>query len=157
MHQKAGVRRERSQRVQFFAADFGEEHVASVLLQAVAAGVDKALITDLTTAAGAAKADVDAALAAIASWPGQRILATGSVIGAADLLAAADFSNGSLSVLFDTNLGATNLAIAVEGVAYSATAVVSVSAVNPTILAVEAAGYSTVFGPFCATGSVAAW
>ena len=79
--------------------------VASTLAAAVARDTDVAVIDALEAAAGTAVADVDAAVAALAPWPGPRVVATGPVDGAADLLAAADSSGGALSVVYDPNLG----------------------------------------------------
>ena len=132
--------------------------VAATLAAAVARDTDVAVIAELATAAGTAVADVDAAMAALAPWPGPRIVATGSVEGAADLLAAADTSAGALSVLFDPNMGAMRLAIAPAGVSLDVRGgVQQLAAVSARVLGQEAAAFTNVYGPVVGAGAVARW
>ena len=82
----------------------------------LAAAVDAAVAAELA-AAGTAVASVGAALAAVASWPGQRLVVLGpsAFAGVADLVAIADRSQGAAVLLVDPFID-VNLVIARVGV-----------------------------------------
>jgi hypothetical protein len=130
--------------------------VTGIMSASLAAAVDAAVAADLA-AAGTAVASVGEALAAVSSWPGQRlvVLSPSAIDGVTDLVAVADMSNGAIALTVDPYI-ATNLVIARAGVAVGVIGMEQLAANRPSQLGVDRAVYVGL-GIEAAAGAVASW
>lgn len=130
--------------------------ITGIMSASLAAAVDAAVAAELA-AGGTATASVGEALAAVAQWPGQRlvVLSPTAIAGIADLVATADMSKGAIALIVDPFI-ATNLVIARAGVAVGVLGMEQLAATRPAHLGVDRATYAGV-AVEAATGAVASW
>jgi hypothetical protein len=130
--------------------------VTGIMSASLAAAIDAAVAAELASSATAA-ASVGEALAAVAAWPGQRlvVLSPNAVGGVNDLVALAAASQGAITVLIDPFIG-NNLVIARVGVAVGVLGIDTLGANRPSRLGIDKTTYAGV-AVEAAAGAVATW
>jgi hypothetical protein len=133
------------------------ETINGLLTAAVAADVDRRIATALAAAAGTPVATVGDALAAVAAWPGGRLIVIApTALGDAEALVAyVDMSGGAVRVICDPYVD-SSLVLAVAGVAVGVAGPERLAANRPSHLGVDTAVTATV-AIEAAAGAVATW
>jgi hypothetical protein len=136
-------------------ASVSADAVSGMLASAVASSVDVAVLEALADGL-TPEASVGAAIQAVGSWPGPRLVITSDPAGAADLAAMSDFSGGSITVVFDV-FTTVNLVVAASGVAMVVVGPQRLDALRPSRLGRDITAAAYVLGPSIGTGAVATW